>query len=59
MYSMYGGVRFTNAKVTEPDTFQLGKTKDIKWVDRPVEELTERKDELLAKWNDLYSKIYK
>ena len=56
---MYGGVRFTNGKVTEPDTFQLGKTKDIKWVDRPVEELTERKDELLAKWNDLYSKIYK
>ncbi len=59
MYSMYGGVRFTNSLVTEPETFQLGKTKDIKWVSRPVAELTEKKDALLAKWNDLYSKIYK
>lgn len=59
MYAMYGGVRFTNSQVTEPDTFKLGKTKDIKWVSRPVSELTEKKDQLLAKWNDLYSKIYK
>lgn len=59
MYQMYGGVRFTNSLVTEPASFQLGKTKDIKWVDRPVEELTAKKDELLAKWNDLYARIYK
>ncbi len=59
MYSMYGGVRFTNSLVTEPDTFQLGKTRDIKWVSRPVAELTEKKDELLAKWNTLYAQIYK
>ena len=59
MYAVYGGVRFTNSLVTEPETFQLGKTKDIKWVERPVSELTEKKDELLAKWNDLYSRIYK
>ncbi len=59
MYSMYGGVRFTNATVTEPSTFQLGRTKDIRWVERPVAELTEKKDALLLKWNDLYARIYK
>lgn len=58
MYEMYGGVRFTNALVDEPASFQLGKTKDIKWVDRPVEELTEKKDALLKKWNELYASVY-
>lgn len=58
MYSVYGGVRFTNTEVVEPSTFELGKTKDIKWVDRPVDELTAKKDDLLRKWNDLYSKVY-
>lgn len=59
MYAKYGGVRFTNTEVAEPDTFQLGRKKDIKWVTRPVDELTERKDDLLKKWNDLYATIYK
>ena len=58
MYSMYGGVRFTNSLVSEPDSFQLGKTGDIKWVSRPVAELTEKKDMLLEKWNELYASIY-
>lgn len=59
MYSVYGGIRFTNVNVAEPATFQLKPTKDIKWITRPVDELTEKKDALLAKWNDLYAKIYK
>lgn len=59
MYASYGGVRFTNSTVTEPETFKLGKAKDIKWLDRPVDELTEKKDSILAKWNTLYAEIYK
>ena len=58
MYSMYGGVRFTNSLVSEPDSFQLGKTSEIKWVSRPVAELTEKKDAILEKWNALYASIY-
>ena len=58
MFAKYGGVRFTNTLVTEPDTFKLGKRADIKWVTRPVDELTEKKDDLLKKWNELYAKNY-
>ncbi len=53
---MEGTLRLTNANYKTPDNAWLKASSDIKWVARPVEELTEKKADLLAKWNDMLGK---
>lgn len=50
---MEGTLRLTNANYKTPENAWLQASEEMKWVERPVEELTERKEELLAKWNEL------
>jgi len=53
---MEGTLRLTNANYKTPDNAWLKPSGDIKWVSRPVAELTEKKADLLAKWNDMLGK---
>ena len=48
-----GTLRLTNKNYTIPENAWLEDSKDMTWVSRPVEELTEKREDLLAKWNDL------
>lgn len=49
---MEGTLRFTNANYTTPDNAWLKASGDITWVTRDVPTLTEKKADLLAKWNE-------
>ena len=52
-----GTLRLTNANYEVPENAWLQASADMKWVPRPVNELIERKAELLATWNDLVGQI--
>lgn len=54
---MEGTLRFTNANYATPANAWLKASGDIKWVVRPVAELTAAKDDILAHWNELQGKI--
>lgn len=54
---MEGTLRFTNAGYKVPENAWLLPTSEIKWVDRDVDYLTANKDNILAHWNDLFSKV--
>lgn len=58
MYEIYSGARYSNANATRPAESVLGANEDLHWVDRPVEELTVHKDEILAHWQKLYNQYY-
>ncbi len=50
---MEGTLRFTNKNYKSPANAWLKDSSEIKWVVRPVAELTEKKAALLDKWNAL------
>lgn len=50
---MEGTLRFTNRNYKVPANAWLPGSDEIKWVKRPVSDLAAKKDDLLAKWNDL------
>ena len=52
-----GTLRLTNANYVVPDNAWLEDSKDMTWVLRPVDELIERKAELLEHWNELVGQI--
>ena len=52
-----GTLRLTNANYEVPENAWLQASADMKWVPRPVNELIERKAELLEHWNDLVGQI--
>ena len=52
-----GTLRLTNANYEVPENAWLQASADMKWVPRPVNELIERKAELLAHWNELVGQI--
>ena len=52
-----GTLRLTNANYELPENAWLQASSEMKWVPRPVNELIERKAELLAHWNDLVGQI--
>ncbi len=52
-----GTLRFTN-KNAKYSTPYLPASEDIKWVTRDMDWLTENRDEILKKWNDLYAANY-
>ena len=52
-----GTLRLTNANYVVPENAWLEASANMKWVPRPVNELIERKAELLEHWNDLVGQI--
>ena len=50
-------LRFTN-KNAKYETPYLPASEDIKWVKRDIQWLTENREEILKKWNDLYAANY-
>ncbi len=52
-----GTLRFTN-KNAKYETPFLPASEDIKWVKRDIQWLTENREEILKKWNDLYAANY-
>lgn len=50
---MEGTLRFTNRNYKTPENAWLPSSDEIKWVSRPNDVLSEKKNELLEKWNDL------
>lgn len=54
---MEGTLRLTNANYETPENAWLAPSSEIKWVSRPVQELTEKKEALLAHWNELLGKV--
>lgn len=50
---MEGTLRFTNRNYKTPDNAWLPSSDQIKWVKRPNDELSAKKDELLDKWNTM------
>ena len=50
---MEGTLRFTNTKYTLPEKSWLIDSSEIVWVERPVTELTEHKQDIIAHWNEL------
>ena len=56
---MEGTLRFTNTKMKVSDKSWLCDSSDIKWVNRPVKELTDGKEAILNHWNELIAKVQK
>lgn len=54
--SSLGTLRMTNSFATFESPY-LPKTSDVKWVFRDVNWMIEHKEEILGKWNELFSKI--
>ena len=52
-----GTRRLTNANYVVPEGAWLEASADMTWVPRPVNELIERKAELLEHWNELVGQI--
>ena len=52
-----GTLRLTNANYVVPEGAWLEASADMTWVPRPVNELIERKAELLEHWNELVGQI--
>ena len=50
-----GTLRYTNKNYTVPENAWLAPSSDIKWVVRDVATLTEKKADILSKWNDLWA----
>lgn len=53
---MKGTLRFTNKDYQIPSDALLADTSKIKWVIRPVSQLTSGKTSILAHWNEIYTK---
>ncbi len=56
---MEGTLRFTNTKYTVPANSWLPDSSELKWVSRPVTELTENKEAILEHWNELLTEVQK
>ena len=56
--SALGTLRFTNSKAKYASPY-LPASDTIKWVTRDVKWLTANKKALLAKWNELVTKVHK
>ena len=56
---LQGTCRYTNDNYKLSSGALLKDSKDIKWVERPVKELAEKKADIIAKWNDFYAKVAK
>ena len=56
---MEGTLRFTNTKMQVSGKSWLCDSKDIKWVNRPVKQLTDGKEAILNHWNELLAKVQK
>lgn len=54
---MEGTLRFTNSGYTTPENAWLTPYDDIKWVERDLATLTEKKPELLEKWNTMWAEV--
>ncbi len=52
-----GTLRYTNKNYTVPENAWLAPSSDIKWVVRDVATLTEKKADILNKWNDLWATL--
>lgn len=50
---MEGTLRFTNKNYVTPENAWLPSSEEIKWVERPVSELAEKKEAILEKWNEM------
>ena len=50
---MEGTLRFTNTKYQLPEKSWLIDSSEITWVERPVAELTEHKQEIIDHWNEV------
>lgn len=53
-----GTLRYTNANYTVPEDAWLPATDEITWVERDVEYLTENKDAILERWNELWAEVH-
>ncbi len=53
---MQGTLRFTNKDYTIPENALLQDSSKITWVTRPVSDLTSGKEDILAHWNQIYTK---
>jgi len=56
---MQGTLRFTNTKMTVSAKSWLCDSKDIKWISRPVKELTAGKTKILEHWSESLAKVQK
>ena len=56
---MQGTLRFTNTKMQVSEKSYIPDGNDLKWVTRPVAELTENKDAILEHWNELMAEVQK
>lgn len=52
-----GTLRLTNRNYEVPADAYLQASSEMKWVIRPVEQLTAGKQDILAKWNDMWAKV--
>lgn len=56
---MQGTLRFTNRNYETPKDAWLTPASQMKWASRPVEKLTAAKKDILAHWNQVYTKVQK
>ena len=56
---MQGTLRFTNTKMTVSEKSYIPDGNSLKWVTRPVAELTANKDAILEHWNESMAQVQK